>query len=126
LKLKTQKLLCKRCGKYFTNQVQGVRPRKRATENFRLEVFEDHEQGKTKKSLSKSHKISTSTVEAWYQDHIEYRIKELSGRHCPMMMGIDEHFFSRKRGYATTLVDLRNNKVFDVVLGRSEKSLSGY
>jgi transposase len=41
-------------------------------------------------------------------------------------MGIDEHFFTRKRGYATTLVDLKNHKVFDVVLGRSEPSLKGY
>jgi len=98
----------------------------RATENFRLEVFEDHEQGKTKKSLSRSHGISPATVEAWYQDHIQARISEFKSRQCPRILGIDEHFFTRKKGYATTLVDLRNNKVFDVVLGRSEKSLSAY
>src|SRR5690606_34327182 len=42
------------------------------------------------------------------------------------VLGIDEHFFSRKRGYATTLVDLQHHKVFDVVLGRSEPSLRRY
>ena len=42
------------------------------------------------------------------------------------VLGIDEHFFTRKRGYATTLVDLNNHKVFDVVLGRSEASLRSY
>lgn len=42
------------------------------------------------------------------------------------MLGIDEHFFTRKKGYATTFVDLKNHKVFDVVLGRSEVSLRGY
>ena len=31
-----------------------------------------------------------------------------------------------KRGYATTLVDLHNHKVFDVTLGRSEASLKRY
>jgi transposase len=41
-------------------------------------------------------------------------------------LGIDEHFFSRKQGYATTLVDLASHKVFDVVLGRSEKSLERF
>jgi transposase len=41
-------------------------------------------------------------------------------------MGIDEHFFSRKNGYATTISDLKNHKVFDVVLGRSELSLRAY
>jgi transposase len=45
---------------------------------------------------------------------------------CPQVLGIDEHFFSRKRGYATTLVDLKNHKVFDVVLGRSQASLHSY
>src|SRR5690606_38692841 len=37
-----------------------------------------------------------------------------------------EHFFARKRGYATTLVALKNHKVFDVVLGRSQASLRSY
>ena len=52
------------------------------------------------------------------------RVSEMSGRSCPQVLGIDEHFFSRKRGYATTFVDLKNHKVFDVVLGRSEASLT--
>lgn len=50
----------------------------------------------------------------------------MSNRPCPQVLGIDEHFFTRKRGYATTLVDLRNHKVFDVVPGRSEASLRRY
>jgi transposase len=41
-------------------------------------------------------------------------------------LGIDEHFFTRRRGYATSFVDLKNHKVFDVVLGRSEPSLRRY
>jgi transposase len=42
------------------------------------------------------------------------------------VLGIDEHFFTRKKGYATTFVDLKNHKVFDVVLGRSEASLKSF
>ncbi|MGA2882710.1 MAG: ISL3 family transposase [Bryobacteraceae bacterium] len=45
---------------------------------------------------------------------------------CPAVLGIDEHFFSRKQGYATTLCDLKNHSVYDVVLGRSEASLEAY
>src|SRR5690606_39529057 len=52
----------------------------------------------------------------------EGRVAELSSRSCPTVLGIDEHFFTRKQGYATTLVDLHHHKVFDVVLGRSEGS----
>ena len=50
----------------------------------------------------------------------------MSDRQCPRVLGIDEHFFTRKRGYATTLVDLKSHKVFDVVPGRSELSLRRY
>ena len=50
----------------------------------------------------------------------------MSNRPCPQVLGIDEHFFSKKQRYATTLVDLKNHKVFDVVLGRSEARLEGY
>ena len=42
------------------------------------------------------------------------------------MLGIDEHFFSRRRGYATTFCDLKGHKIFDVVLGRSEAALESY
>ncbi|MBK9070465.1 MAG: ISL3 family transposase [Myxococcales bacterium] len=42
------------------------------------------------------------------------------------MLGIDEHFFSRKHGFATTLVDLQTHRVFDVVQGRSEAALRPY
>jgi transposase len=107
-------------------KIPGVLPKKRSTEQFRQNVFTLHHAGLTQSSLSQSHAISGSTVERWYQDFVAYRVKELEGRHCPSVMGIDEHFFSRKAGYATTLVDLKNHKVFDVVLGRSEESLKAY
>jgi transposase len=126
LRLKIPKLFCRQCGRYFTLKVPGILPKKRSTEQFRQEVFHLHQGGLTQTHLSLSHAISGSTVERWYHDFVEYRVKELEGRLCPLVMGIDEHFFSRKDGYATTLVDLKNHKVFDVVLGRSEKSLRAY
>jgi transposase len=70
--------------------------------------------------------MGSATVERWYQFFIKQRVSEMSSRPCPTIMGIDEHFFTKKKGYATTLVDLKNHKVFDVVLGRSESSLRGY
>jgi transposase len=126
LHLKVPKLHCLSCGRYFMAPVPGVLPKKRASEQFRREVFHLHQGGLTQKHLSISHSISTATVERWYQDYVVYRVKELEGRSCPIVLGIDEHFFSRKEGYATTFVDLRNHKVFDVVLGRSEESLRSF
>lgn len=126
LRLKIPKLLCLTCGRHFMHPVPGILPKKRATEQFRKEIFHLHHGGMTQKNLSISHSIGTATIERWYQDFVGYRVKELQGRRCPIVLGIDEHFFSRKRGYATTLADLRNHKVFDVVLGRDETSLGAY
>ncbi len=124
--LQVPKYHCTQCNRYFRHPFLNLRPRLQATEGFRLEVFEAHDGGVSQRKLSSTHRISCATVERWYQHHIKRRVSELSGRQCPQVLGIDEHFFTRKKGYATTLVDLKNHKVFDVVLGRSEPSLRGY
>ena len=126
LHLTSPKYHCPRCLRYFRHRFKGVRPRFRASEAFRLEVFEAHDGGVTQRKLSLTHNISPATSERWYQSHCRLRRSEMANRPCPRVLGIDEHFFTRKRGYATTLVDLKRNKVFDVVLGRSEVSLSRY
>lgn len=126
IRLRVFKVRCLECGRYSVSQVPGVLPRRRATESFRMEVFEKHQAGHTQLHLSKTHGIGQATVERWYQDFIVYRVKEMSNRACPKVLGIDEHFFTKKQGYATTFTDLRNGKVFDVTLGRSEASLSRY
>jgi len=126
LHLAVPKYHCMGCRRYFRHRFEGIRPRLRATETYRLEVFEAHEGGVTQSKLALTHNVSSATIERWYQSFIRQRVSELSGRLCPEVMGIDEHFFTRKKGFATTLVDLKNHKVFDVVLGRSEASLGKY
>ena len=126
LHLAVPKYHCTACNRYFRQQFPGIRPRRRATETYRLEVFEAHDGGVSQRKLTRTHQIGSATVERWYQSFVKQRVSELSGRSCPQVLGIDEHFFTRKNGYATTLVDLKNHKVFDVVLGRSEASLRGY
>jgi len=126
LRLSAAKYHCPACNPHFHHRFTGIRPRLRATESFRLEVFEAHDGGVSQSKLSLTHGISCATVERWYQHHFKRRVSELSARDYPQVLGIDEHFFTRKKGYATTLVDLKNHKVFDVVLGRSEPSLRAY
>jgi len=126
LHLKVPKYLCRDCGRYFRHRFTGIRPRFRASERYRLEVFEAHHGGVTQAKLSRTHCISPATVERWYRYHTQLKRSEAANHTCPRVMGIDEHFFTRKKGYATTFVDLRKHKVFDVKLGRSEASLRSY
>lgn len=126
LHLRVPKYHCRACNRYFRHPFVGIRPRYRASECYRLEVFEAHHGGVTQRKISRTHRISSATVERWYQAHISQKYKEIVSRPCPEMLGIDEHFFTRRKGYATTFVDLKNHNVFDVKLGRSEPSLRRY
>lgn len=126
VRFKSHKYLCKTCGKYFNLKLQGLLGKHQSSESFKLDVFERHSGGVAQSYLGNTHNISHATVERWYKVFIKDRINELKGRQAPIVLGIDEHFFTKKKGYATTFVDLKNHKVFDVVLGRSEASLDGY
>jgi transposase len=105
LLIRIPKLYCRTCCRYFTLRLPGILPKKRSTEQFRKSVFHSHHGGISQTHLARTHFVSASSVERWYQDYVAYRVKERDLRQCPLVMGIDEHFFGRKDGYATTLVD---------------------
>ena len=126
LHLEGYKYHCKDCNRYFNQRFPGILKYKRSTEAFREEVFERHTNGHTGSYLSRSLYIGTATVERWSHDFLIRKISESKNTPCPRVMGIDEHFFTRRKGYATTICDLAHHKVYDVVLGRTEAALEGY
>lgn len=126
LEVKAHKYCCYHCGTYFNSRFNGISPRRRVTEPGRMEVADLHHNGWTQSSLSQKLRLGPASVERWYHQHFELKNRQYLGAHCPRVMGIDEHFFTRKAGYATTIADLSRQKVFDVVLGRSESSLRSY
>lgn len=126
LELETRKWRCRSCEKLFWQRFPGILPGKRASEPFRRLVANQHRDGINRTRLSQREKIGSATVHRWFLDCLGRLLSERKNAPCPRVLGIDEHFFSRKDGYATTLCDLGGNKVYDVVLGRSEASLEGY
>jgi len=126
LEVRVHKYHCLGCRKYFNERLPGVAPYARATEPFKREVCTKHEQGISQRTLQLDLGIGNATVERWYHAHVDLKSRELMGRACPQILGIDEHFFTKKQGFATTFVDLKSHRVFDVVLGRSELSLRGF
>ena len=126
LLLESHKYQCEECGKRFWERFPGILPRKRATEPFRRSVFQAHYDGVNRSRLGRREGIGSATVERWFLDYLQRKMAEKKNACCPRVLGIDEHYFSRKGGYATTLCDLRTHKVFDVVLGRSEAALEAY
>lgn len=126
LHLKAHKYFCRSCTKYFNSRFPGILPYRRTTEAFRKEVFYKHHDGICQKILSERLRIGHATVERYFQDFLKLKLSRSQNDPSPRVLGIDEHFFSRKDGYATTLCDLGNHKVYDVVLGRTESSLKTY
>ena len=120
------KFNCLGCKKYFNQRFPGILPRRRATEPFRREVFQQHHEGITQRTLSQRLRLGVATIERWYQDFVKLEINKFSAALCPKVMGIDDHFFTKKQGYATTICDLTKHRVYDVTLGRSEKALKPY
>lgn len=123
LYLRTHKYLCKACGRYFNDRFPGILPYRRSTQAFRKEVFQKHHDGICQKLLSDRLQIGEATVERCYRDFLALKLTRSQNDPCPRILGIDEHFFTRKQGYATTLCDLGRHKVYDVILGRSEAAL---
>ncbi len=86
-------------------------------------IYRQHLDGINRSRLGHREGIGAATVERYFRRGLALQFHEWHPRRCPPVMGIDEHFFTRRQGYATTICDLRNRRVYDVRLGRSEIAL---
>jgi transposase len=126
LELEARKWQCLDCGRYFRQRFPGILPCQRASEAFQALIFRQHLDGINRSRLGRREGIGAATVERYFRHGLKRQFSEWHSRRCPRVLGIDEHFFTRKKGFATTLCDLHHHKVYDVVLGRSELSLEAY
>jgi len=117
---------CRRCGRYFRQRLDGILPWQRSTEALKKQVYRHHSQGISRKSLAGNFEKSDSTISRYYDHMYELENRKLLSLQLPSVLGIDEHFFSRRQRFATTLCDLKKRRVFDVAAGRSGASLSEY
>jgi transposase len=126
LEILARKWLCLDCGRQFRQRLPGILPGQHATEAFREAVFRLHLDGINRSRVGKREAIGAATVERHFRHGLKRQFAEWHSPKCPPILGIDEHFFTRRKGFATTLCDLKNHTVYDVVLGRSEASLAAY
>ncbi|KKB96839.1 Transposase, partial [Candidatus Arcanobacter lacustris] len=126
LRLTCFKYQCKLCLRYFNTRLPGIQKYRRSSETLRREVFVCHNQGISRKDLAGLVGLSTASIERCYHERYQIENKELKQRICPRVLGIDEHSFSKRSGYATTFCNLGKNKIFDVVKGKSARDLEGY
>jgi transposase len=126
LELEVGKRSCLNCGRSFRQQLPGIQPFQRASESFQEMVYQQHLDGINRSCLGRREGIGAATVERYFLRRLQKHARQDHPPVCPKVLGIDEHFFTRKKGYATTFCDLKNHRIYDIALGRSEAALEAY
>jgi len=126
LEVDLPKSKCLECGRCSRQPLPGILPYQRASEAFQKAIYQQHRDGINRSRLGRREGIGAATVERYFRRGLRRQFQEWHPPRCPAVLGIDEHFFTRRKGYATTFCDLRHRQVYDVVLGRSEAALEAY
>jgi transposase len=78
-------------------------------------------------SVSRLHNVSHGFAYKVYYEQTEVKLREYKSAQCwPEVIGIDEHFFRRERGFTqfvTMITDLKRKRTFDMVKGKDHQSL---
>lgn len=98
LRLRVRRFRCLSCQKHFREPLPGVLPYQHSTEAFREEVAQKHEDGISQSTLSKALSIGSATIERYYHHWVERKVAETSNNPAPLILGLDEHFFTKKKG----------------------------
>jgi transposase len=117
---------CRSCNSRFWEILPGVKKYARRTEALKKQIATDALAGYNNKSVSKKFNCGQATVQRYVQNLADLELRKRSSALAPRILGIDEHFFTRSKGYATTIADLERKKIFDITLGRSELALEAY
>jgi transposase len=124
--VRCRRFKCWDCGRSFVQPLVGIMPYRRSTQVLRERVYRQHDDGICGSTLARIHALGQATVSRIYAQFTARKAVERKSQLCPLVMGIDEHSLHRKQRFATTLCDLKNHKVFDVIPGKSEAEIEPY
>jgi transposase len=126
LKVHKHRYYCEVCRKPFTEITPGTQLRRRSTQRFRKFIKKCCQRFTTLKSVGYDNFCSQGFVYQAHYEQLEIKTRELRNKRWPQVMGIDEHFFTRRRGfpeYVTVFTDLKKRKLFEVAPTKSKKYL---
>ena len=117
---------CCVCRKPFTESTPGVLFRRRTTQRFRKWIKNNCNKFADLKTVARDAFCSEGFVYLARYEQLELKQRERANAVWPGMIGIDEHFFSRSKGYAefvTIFTNLKNRKLFEVARGKSKREI---
>jgi transposase len=127
LRIHKHRIYCKDCKKTFTEPVAGIWPRRRSTQRFRKFIAQSCGQMTDLSMVSRTYSVSHGFAYQVYYEQVEIKLREYkSANKWPEVIGIDEHFFRRQKGFTefvTMIADLKNKRIFDLAKGKDHRSL---
>ena len=126
LLIHTRRYRCVECGRSFVPSLPGLLPWRQSTEPWREKVYQHHHHGICASALARLMELGQASVERIYEQFTRRKANERLSLQCPRVLGIDEHTLHKGQRFATTLCDLKNHRVFDIVAGRSEADLRDF
>lgn len=121
LRILKRRYYCKACRKPFTEPISGIMPKRRTTQRYRRSLLWACDKFSDLKSVRKAYRCSSSLLYKILYEQLELKQREKQNP-WPLKIGIDEHFFSRSKGYteyATIVTDMVNRRVKELVLGKA-------
>lgn len=126
LKVRKHRFFCKPCKRPFTQPINGVGKRHRTTQRFRRDVLWAAENFSDLKRVRKAYRCSSAFIYKVLFDQLRTKVKEKINYPWPEAIGIDEHFFTRRRGraeFCTVFTDHTNKRLREVAFGKEKDGL---
>lgn len=128
--IKAKRYRCLQCNHLFREQIEGLLPKKRSSEQYRKAIAHEYIKNVNNKTIAREFGVSQSTVERIIHERFELKIKQALNYSAPLMIGIDEHTIHKGRRFATTIADLGKHRIYDIIEGKSlaqvETTLKSY
>ena len=126
LRIQKHRYFCTSCKKPFTEHVLGIVPRRKTTQRFRRSLLKGCINYVNLSKVKNDFKCSSGLIYKVFYEQAEVKLRERKGVQWPKRIGIDEHFFSRRKGYcefATVISNLDKGKLFELAYGKQNKNL---
>lgn len=126
LRVLKRRFFCKTCRKPFTEPIAGVSKGYRTTRRYRRDVLWACENFSDLKRVRKKYRCSSGFIYKTLYEEIHSRLKSKLNYEWPTTVGIDEHFFTRRRGrseFATVFTDFNNKRLREVAYGKVKSEL---
>ncbi len=126
LEVRKRRFFCKPCKKPFTEPIQGVGRRQRTTQRYRREVLWAAENFSDLKKVRTQYRCSSGFIYKALFEQLDLRLRRKMNYPWPTDIGIDEHFFTRRRGraeFATVFTDHNHRRLREVAFGKTKDEL---